>query len=134
MRAVSVSERVPETVCESECERKCLCDTMPLHRNDALEVEWLKRQKRFPAKAENRGVVVTEAGSYLRLIDSCMTQLQAQGHSRTCNESKEEEDVPNVNTASNSLFGVRSSLLTRFSYRCRPLGSVLVQVQNRAAV
>jgi len=28
----------------------------------------------------------------LRLIDSCITQLQAQGPSRTCNESKEEED------------------------------------------
>ena len=43
---------------------------------------------------ENRGVVVTEAGSYLRLIDSCVTQLKAQGPSRTCNESKsgEEED------------------------------------------
>jgi len=36
-------------------------------------------------------VVVTEAGSYLRLIDSCITQLEAQGPSRTCNESKEEE-------------------------------------------
>ena len=34
----------------------------------------------------------TEAGSYLRLIDSCITQLKAQGPSRTCNESKEEED------------------------------------------
>ena len=33
----------------------------------------------------------TEAGSYLRLIDSCITQLKAQGPSRTCNESKEEE-------------------------------------------
>ena len=33
-----------------------------------------------------------EAGSYLRLIDSCMTQLKAQGPSRTCNESKEEEE------------------------------------------
>jgi len=32
----------------------------------------------------------TEAGSYLRLIDSCITQLKAQGPSRTCNESKEE--------------------------------------------
>jgi len=32
-----------------------------------------------------------EAGSYLRLIDSCITQLKAQGPSRTCNESKEEE-------------------------------------------
>ena len=27
---------------------------------------------------------------YLRLIDSCITQLEAQGPSRTCNESKEE--------------------------------------------
>ena len=30
-------------------------------------------------------------GSYLRLIDSCITQLKAQGPSRTCNESQEEE-------------------------------------------
>jgi len=29
--------------------------------------------------------------SYLRLIDSCITQLKAQGPSRTCNESKEED-------------------------------------------
>ena len=34
----------------------------------------------------------TEAGSYLRLKDSCITQIQAQGPSRACNESKEEED------------------------------------------
>ena len=27
---------------------------------------------------------------YLRLIDSCITQLKAQGPSRTCNQSKEE--------------------------------------------
>jgi len=33
-----------------------------------------------------------EAGSYLRLIDSCITQLKAQGLSRTCNESNEEEE------------------------------------------
>ena len=32
------------------------------------------------------------AGSYLRLIDFCITQLKAQGPSRTCNESKEEEE------------------------------------------
>jgi len=38
--------------------------------------------------------VVTEAGSYLRLIDFCITQLKAQGPSRTCNESKEEEKKP----------------------------------------
>ena len=34
----------------------------------------------------------SEAGSYLRLMDSCTTQLKAQGPSRTCNESKEEEE------------------------------------------
>jgi len=27
----------------------------------------------------------------LRLIDSCITQLETQGRFRTCNESKEEE-------------------------------------------
>jgi len=41
--------------------------------------------------AKNRCAVVTEAGSYLRRIDLCITQLKAQGPSRTCNESKEEE-------------------------------------------
>ena len=35
----------------------------------------------------------SEAGSYLRLIDSCITQREAQGPSRTCNESKEEENT-----------------------------------------
>ena len=30
--------------------------------------------------------------THLRLIDSCITQLKAQGPSRTCNESKEEEE------------------------------------------
>jgi len=34
-----------------------------------------------------------EAGSYLRLMDSCITQLKAQGPSRTCNESQEEEGM-----------------------------------------
>jgi hypothetical protein len=33
-----------------------------------------------------------EAGSYLRLIDPCITQHKAQGPSRTCNESKKEEE------------------------------------------
>jgi len=35
----------------------------------------------------------SEAGSYLRLVDSCITQLKAQGPSRTCNERKEEEEA-----------------------------------------
>ena len=32
----------------------------------------------------------TKAGSHVRLVDSCITQLKVQGPSRTCNESKEE--------------------------------------------
>ena len=35
-----------------------------------------------------------ETGSYLRLTDWCITQLKAEGPSRTCNESEEEEEGP----------------------------------------
>ena len=45
---------------------------------------------RAVCQAGPRGVVVTEAGSYLRRTDFCITQLEAQGPSRFCNESKEE--------------------------------------------
>ena len=34
----------------------------------------------------------TARSSYLRLIDSCITLLTAQGPSRTCNVSKKEEE------------------------------------------
>ena len=34
----------------------------------------------------------TEEGSCLRLVDSCITQLKAQGPSRTCNESTEDKE------------------------------------------
>ena len=74
----------------------------------------------------------TEAGSYLRLIDSCITQVKAQGPSRTCNESKEEERVRNW------LFGHCKDVAKSFAFqvtipprflRChitliRPLGGV----------
>ena len=36
--------------------------------------------------------MVTEAGSHLRLIDSCITQRKAQAPSRTCNGSQEEKE------------------------------------------
>ena len=49
----------------------------------------------------------SEAGSHLRLIDSCITQLMAQGPSRTCNESKEEGYRPQWMTAPR--FGSRVS-------------------------
>ena len=42
----------------------------------------------------SRGVVLTEAGSDSRLIDSCIPQLEAQGPARTCNESKVEGGLP----------------------------------------
>ena len=38
------------------------------------------------------GTSGSEAGSNLRLIDSCITQLKAQEPSRTCNESEDEEE------------------------------------------
>ena len=41
----------------------------------------------------------TEAGSHLRIIDSCNTQLTAQGPSRTCDESKDEEEEVYVGDA-----------------------------------
>ena len=45
----------------------------------------------------------SETGSYLRLIDSCITQLKAHGPSRTCNESKEEGSLLAVFPALGSL-------------------------------
>ena len=47
----------------------------------------------------NRGVVVTEAGSYLRLINVCITQLKDQGPSRTCNESNKQQEAPGMQSA-----------------------------------
>ena len=56
-------------------------------------------------------VSVTEAGSCLGLIDSCITQLKAQGLSRTCNESKKEEEASPAapRAASACVFGVPGS-------------------------
>ena len=36
---------------------------------------------------------MTVSDAYLRLIDSCITQLKSQGPSGTCNASKEEEGM-----------------------------------------
>jgi len=49
----------------------------------------------------------SEAGSYLRRIDSCITQLKAQGPSGTCNESQEEEEV-GVTWSASSRVGTRT--------------------------
>jgi len=58
---------------------------------------YLLRINGFGMMAKEKGMYpvrpsTTEAGSYLRLIDSCITQLTAQGPSGTCNESKEEDE------------------------------------------
>ena len=53
----------------------------------------------------------SQAGWYLRLIDSCFTQLKAQAPSRTCNESKEEEEE-NAKTGSRFKEAVASCVLS----------------------
>ena len=67
----------------------CICalETHRCHQSEARDsvLQWFIGLKRCWS--------VTEAGSYLRLIDSCITQLTAQGPSRTCNESNEEEEL-----------------------------------------
>ena len=55
--------------------------------------------------------MVTEAGSYVSLRDSCITQLKAQGPSRTCKASKEEEKRrEDLRAPRSSLTGVPRSL------------------------
>ena len=79
---------------------------VPFSLGSGLRINtWFKREDLYAAKtdlgaelrataASARGMCCgTEAGSYLRLIDSCITQLKAQGPSRTCNESTEEEEA-----------------------------------------
>jgi len=57
---------------------------------------------------------------YLRLTDSCITQLKAQGPSRTCNESKEEEEVARA-----CRFRVKREQLKRLLRESRGLNRVL---------
>ena len=42
----------------------------------------------------------SKAGSYLRLIDSCITRLKAQGPGRTCYDRKGEEEEEEEGTVS----------------------------------
>ena len=56
----------------------------------------------------------SEAGSNLRLTDSCITQVKVQGPSSICNESKEAEEVSGV----------------RFKHAGSGMGAERVQVQG----
>ena len=55
--------------------------------------EVLLRLRTPPRTSRWSGIAEHEADSYMRLTDSCITQLKSQRPSRTCNESKEEEDI-----------------------------------------
>ena len=68
----------------------------------------------------------SEEGSCLRLLDSCITQLKAQGPSWTCNESKEERRRKRVNCSDDRLGRVwRVSPWVTFSdYGVFPVGSI----------
>jgi len=71
---------------------------------------------------EDRG---SDAGSYLRLIDSCITQLKAQGASRTCNESKEEEEGRGrtvAETGPSHRSSIWWNLIQRSGFRIQGLG------------
>ena len=71
----------------------------------------------------------TEAGSYLRLIDSCITQLKAQRPSTTCIESKQEEKKRNRwgvwpcrwQLVSSHPGGNPGANLKSISHRCHPI-------------
>ena len=73
-------------VCVCSCVCSCVCGCVG-HARKACAVQ-------TPPARSPRGLCLAapaaEAGSYVRLIDSRITQLEAQGHSRTCNESKQE--------------------------------------------
>ena len=51
----------------------------------------------------------SEAGSYLRLRDSCITQIKAQGPSRTCDESEQERERAVSAFAGTSWWGAPAS-------------------------
>ena len=59
------------------------CEQHLAHIVSAADIQGLRGQER-------RLLGGDEEGSYLRLIDFCITQLKAQRPSRFCNESKEE--------------------------------------------
>ena len=67
--------------------------------HSTLGLRIIKKKKRVEDAAERTWFTSTEmcggseASSYLRLIDSCITQLKAQGPSRTYKEIKEDEEA-----------------------------------------
>jgi len=72
-------------------------------------------------------------GPYLRLINSCITQLKAQGPSRTCNESNEEErrNQMGEDLAYSKMVYSMADLMQEEGFSCRPsLASTRYLVQG----
>ena len=67
--------------------------------------------------------MVTEAGSYSRLIDLCITQLKAQGPFRFYDESEEEEEEDCEPTA-------RRLTLTPISIKNNPFLKLIILEQT----
>ena len=71
---------------------------------------------------------------YLMLIDSCIPQLKAQGPSRTCSESKEEEEAAHrvvdlVGVPLSSEYGTCKTVKARFWPWLRPDSGLGFQVE-----
>ena len=52
---------------------------------------WLKHSSQSKNNHSTEMCSGSEAGPYLKRIDSCMTQLKAQGHWRACDESNDQK-------------------------------------------
>ena len=82
----------PRTKRVAQGDSSCRRLIVPLFRGSSrFESLILPRHSRFECEC-NQEYMTDRPGSYVRLIDSRITQLKAQGPSRTCNKSKEEEE------------------------------------------
>jgi len=75
-----------------------------------LSTGWLRCRAGRGAGAGARSGRMRRRPAYLRLIDSCITQLKAQRPSRTCNESKAEEEEDLRETDPAGFVGTRCAL------------------------
>ena len=79
-------------------------------RNRCMDISWttIKGRAQTCTPGDN---------SYLRRIDSCITQLKAQGPSRTCNESKEEDEEGRAQTCKPSATASTRTCRAESGYR-----------------
>ena len=115
-----VFRRVPRTVHAISLCTQASLQMLPPYRSAPLgspqvQVTVQAMSLYFPASLHLLAVArcsSSEAGSYLRRIDSCITQLKAQGPSRTCNERSATEPSPLCSTFSSSFFFFFFTLVT----------------------